>query len=491
MQLPSTRPRSTTFLSILILTLLIAAALYIWRSWSVIGNGFPLDDAWIHQTYARNLAERGEWAFLPGESSAGSTAPIWTILLSLGYLLSVPNVAFSYFLGLVSLLMIVWLVRAHLADARDFPYLLLILLLILISFEWHLLWAALSGMETLLLGMHLLIVVWGTARGWHPAIQGALVGLGLWIRPDGILTLLPVLWVLISHERFSKRLLKEGLLILAGLVILAIPYLYFNFQLGGEWWPSTFYAKQVEYAAAREAPLLLRLINMSFLPFIGPTALLLPGIVYHTIRAFRTRDWTCLAILLWIGAYIAAFAVRLPVTYQHGRYMIPLIPALFLLGFRGLVMIWNTWNDTQVSRILKRVWILSLVLITFAFWVIGADAYATDVAIIETEMVATAEWIAVNTQKSDLIAAHDIGALGYFADRRILDLAGLISPEVIPIMRNEIVLEAFLNDRDADFLMTFPGWYPQLTAEREAVFSSEASFSPSAGGENMKVYRWP
>ena len=37
--------------------------------------GFPLDDAWIHQVYARNLATTGVWAFVPGQTSAGSTSP--------------------------------------------------------------------------------------------------------------------------------------------------------------------------------------------------------------------------------------------------------------------------------------------------------------------------------------------------------------------------------------------------------------------------------
>ena len=52
--------------------------------------GFPLDDAWIHQTYARNLARYGRLEFTPGVSSAGSTAPLWTLLLALGYVLHLP-----------------------------------------------------------------------------------------------------------------------------------------------------------------------------------------------------------------------------------------------------------------------------------------------------------------------------------------------------------------------------------------------------------------
>src|SRR3972149_1221761 len=57
---------------------------YLWFSLETYGLGLPLDDAWIHQTYARNLAERGEWAFVPGEASGGSTAPLWTVLLAGG-----------------------------------------------------------------------------------------------------------------------------------------------------------------------------------------------------------------------------------------------------------------------------------------------------------------------------------------------------------------------------------------------------------------------
>ena len=42
--------------------------------------GFPLDDAWIHQTYARSLASGQGWVYAGGPPSAGSTSPLWTMI---------------------------------------------------------------------------------------------------------------------------------------------------------------------------------------------------------------------------------------------------------------------------------------------------------------------------------------------------------------------------------------------------------------------------
>src|SRR5512147_3207915 len=84
---------------ILALAALVAVLFYLIVSQIVFQIGFPLDDAWIHLTYARNLAEHGEWAFRLGERSAGSTAPLWTVLLSVGFLLGLGPYVWTYLLG--------------------------------------------------------------------------------------------------------------------------------------------------------------------------------------------------------------------------------------------------------------------------------------------------------------------------------------------------------------------------------------------------------
>ena len=55
------------------ITAIVTSLLYLLISSNLTGIGYPLDDAWIHQTYARNLVVYGEWSFVPGQVSGGST----------------------------------------------------------------------------------------------------------------------------------------------------------------------------------------------------------------------------------------------------------------------------------------------------------------------------------------------------------------------------------------------------------------------------------
>ena len=86
--------------------------------------------------------------------------------------------------------------------------------------------------------------------------------------------------------------------------------------------------------------------------------------------------------------------------------------------------------------------------------------------------------------------AQGIGPWGYFGVREILDLAGLVSPEVFPILRDEAALAAYLDSSHAAYLVTLEGWYPALEAGQELLFRTDAPFSPALGGTNMVVYRW-
>jgi arabinofuranosyltransferase len=453
--------------------------------------GFPLDDAWIHQTYARNLALRGEWSYLPGQPSAGSTAPLWSGLLAVGYVLHIGPYLWTYLLG--GLLLVVLGCAGVFAFHKLNPGLrqwgpwvggLLIL-------EWHLVWSAGSGMETLLFAALMLVgLAWIAGEQVNWLQLGLLIGLSVWVRPDGITLLGPAgMLLLFSRQPWGDRL-RSAWRLLLGVALFFVPYLVFNRLLAGAWWPNTFFAKQAEYAVQRQVPLLTRFLNLFALPLVGVGVVLLPGFVYVMLHALQRRKWGLLAGGLWFAGYVFMYAWRLPVTYQHGRYLIPAMPVLFVWGASGMARWVAAAMQTQWARILSRSWVAIAGVVLVSFWALGARAFSQDVSVIESEMVDTARWLAANSPPNTYIAAHDIGALGFFGDRRILDMAGLISPRVVPFIRDEQRLKAFLDDQQVDYLVTFPGWYPKLVEGAHAVWSSQGIFSPSQGGENMVIYRW-
>lgn len=475
--------------------ILLAAAAsvggYLIASLRLYRLGFPLDDAWIHQTYARNLARLGEWSFIPGQASAGSTSPLWTALNAPGFWLGLSPLVWSYLLGWLALAAVGWtgadiLRRLGISGQRA-----CLLGGIFLTLEWHLVWAAGSGMETLLFSLAVLLVWRGLlapVRNWLGL--GLISGLSVWLRPDGITLAGPILLAALLMEADWRGRLEAGFRFGFGLLVWLIPYAIFNLALAGAIWPNTFFAKQIEYAVRLQIPLLVRYLAEWGLPLVGAGAVLLPGFLMFFHHSLKNRRWVPAAFGVWLAGFLLLYALRLPVTYQHGRYVIPAMPVYFLLGLAGLIQ-WVSREETARWRwIIGRAWMVSAGLVLGAFWWLGGRAYARDVAVIESEMVTAAQWIAQNTPPEALIAAHDIGAVGYFSDRQLIDLAGLVSPEVIPFIRDEQQLARLLDEKGADYLMTFPGWYPQLTRRGELVFSTQGAFSPQQGGENMQVYRW-
>jgi hypothetical protein len=310
-----------------------------------------------------------------------------------------------------------------------------------------------------------------------------LVGLSAWVRPDGITLLGPAILALVLVEPGWKPRLRAASLLFLGFAALFVPYLVFNRLLAGSWWPNTFYAKQAEYAVLRQELFWNRLAGQVRPLLQGAGAVLLPGVLLFAWGAFRRRAWGALAGVIWLVGYLGLYAWRLPVAYQHGRYLIPVMPVFLVWGLAGLAGWVQPSTPVMWRRVVGKAWSISAGLVLFLYWLLGARAYSGDVAFIESEMVATARWVSENTDPGALVAAHDIGALGFFGGRRLLDLAGLVSPQVIPFIRDEPRLAAFLDEQGADFLVTFPGWYPELVQRVPGPVYTTGAIRSCLGGE--------
>ena len=478
-------------LAILALAVVIGAGAYLIASALIYRIGFPLDDSWIHQTYARNLAVYGQWAFQLGRPSAGSTAPLWTFLLAIGYWLHLAPYFWTYFLGSLTLFGLAALSEKTARKLFPTYHPRLPWIGLFFAVEWHMLWAAMSGMETLLHALLvtavLVMIITGSRRY---LTLGLLTGVSVWVRPDGLTLLGPVALTIYFVEKSWNEKGRALVLYLIGFGSLFVPYLLFNLWLSGTPMPNTFYAKQTEYASWQAEPIFYRLSVLLVQLLTGPSVVLFPGVIGYVVLAVRRRAWATIAAMLWCGGYLLLYILRLP-AYQHGRYLMPAMPIFFLFGLLAILEFWKSNLFGRNHWFIQTAWQLCLVMVSALFLVLGARSYGEDVGLIESEMVETAKWVAANLPPNAVIAAHDIGALGYFDHHPLIDLAGLVSPEVVPFMRDETRLAEFLNQRGADYLIAFPAFYPELTRTAKPVFVSGGKFAPLLDEKNMAVYGWP
>jgi hypothetical protein len=167
--------------------------------------------------------------------------------------------------------------------------------------------------------------------------------------------------------------------------------------------------------------------------------------------------------------------------------VIPALAPYFVLAGVGTMRLITRRYFRPMQRVLVRV-VAGLALILLpGFYLTGASLYATDVQSINGEMVEAAHWIAENVPPDKLFATHDIGAIGYFAPRALFDLAGLVSPEVVPIITDWTELTKLMEQRGVGYLMVsdeqspFPPKDPRLCQ----LFETAGRPSPL----HMKVYR--
>lgn len=113
--------------------------------------------------------------------------------------------------------------------------------------------------------------------------------------------------------------------------------------------------------------------------------------------------------------------------------------------------------------------------------------------------MAAARWLAAHTAPDALVAANDIGAMAYVGQRRIVDLVGLASPEVIEVLAStprasaarEQQLRDLLVARGVDYVVIFPEWFPVLAQDR--ALTEETRFTvlgaTMLARESIVVYR--
>jgi hypothetical protein len=461
--------------------------LFLVRERSIAGvAGFPLDDSWIHLHFARNLAEGGGFAYNPGRPVAGSTAPLWTLLLAAGAVVAGPSVALAKVLGTVCALGAALLTRRA-ALAWGVPPFVALLAGVALVWTGPMAWGALSGMEVTLAALLVAAVLLAHARE-RTTPTAVLAALAVTARPEAAL-LLPLL--LVARPVSPGRL---ALFLVIPALVLA-PMIAFSYVTVGAPYPATAAAKVegglIGWLGGVREPLAVTFVfrPWAFLRewvlWLWQTHALLP-LALPVLAAAWLRGGRALgAVALALVAHPLGMALLAPYRgpgFQEGRYSIHLLPLAVLVLAVG------------VARLLERRLAL-IVWLGLAVWALvpAAERYGWGVQNIEAMQVRLGHWVAAHTRPRARVALNDIGAIAYVSRREVVDLMGLVTPEILPFRREgEDGVIRFVQDVCPDYVIIFPTWFPRLAGRTDLLEPLERvrlDRVEVAGGPEMVVYR--
>jgi len=385
-------------------------------------------DSYIHYQYAMNLSRGMFMQFNPGEPSGGTTAPLWTMMLSVVYLLTgkglmdigakVLGLLFAFGTGMMLL-----------ALAREFKppekedYLLPFLLVL---DPYYMFWAG-SGMEAsaaafaLALGFFLFI----RKRNW---LAGLAMGLALLLRPE-LLVVLLLFAVLRPTSAF--KLLFPGFFFCA--VYYGLIYASTMTPFPSSWETRRVQAAFTEYAMPLGATAITGLSLYYIFAAHMPLAI-------TALFAYRRRLWIAWLI---IGFFVAFYTIVVPTAYGM-RYLVPAIPLLVLLAAVG------------ARRIGLRTRYLLLLMIPF--WALGFVRKMRNVIYTSQgreNYAMMGRWFKENTPPSILIAAKEV-QIAWFAERRVLSLDGVTDGKVNAYIKKGDDLSGFFKDYRPDYMAGLP-----------------------------------
>jgi hypothetical protein len=445
---------------------------------SLLMADFRLDDSFLSYRTARNIAQGEGFVYNAGQPTLSITNPFYTLLLALLSLL-IPNLPLlGWALSVASIILGAALLARLAGTAGEAASLGAAFFYI----GFPLLWLTL-GLETALLLALGILAVWLYER--EELVWSAVVlAVGTITRPD-----MPVLAAVLAAD-YLLRERRVPLRPLAAYLGVLLPWVVFSFLTFNSPLPASLGAKSAQAALGITGFSLgttfVGGLGLIFRALITQSWLWLPVIALALAGALgmRRAHWARL-LLAWGAAHLIGYVALGVVPYRW--YYAPLVPGL--AASFGLGVEWLAEHLPE-----RRRWpalTLSLAVL------VGASARSfslIDLTIRRGESFIAAayspamfpllptvdwdiyresgQWLRDNTPPGAVIGVAEVGQLGYYAERTMIDYLGLLQPEVAQAVKR----------RDIYW------WLPHFTPDYLVL--SEADGVPSLYGYGLDEVSW-
>jgi len=416
---------------------------------------FTMDDAYITVRYAENLLRGEGLVFNPGERVEGYSSPLHVVVLAALGVFGVALVDLAKVLGLAAAAATALCVVA-LARRLEAAWWLAGAAGVAVALHPGLLYYASSGLETTLYTLLVtaaalrLVVELKEAPGARRPVSLWLLGLAAVTRPEGALLLALGcgcrLWRARTEARHAtatataedgdraapasprRAIAAEALArCLPAWAPLAL-WVVIRRATYGEWLPNVYYAKPSGFGWEGLGE------GVAYLhgAVMGGGTYLAVGLALAALLLFRPRAPVAAALLL--AAVQAAAAVYSTGDWMiEARYALPAIPIVIALAAA---------SAAALTARRKLDWLAAVaaagLLIAFGARATGlagdlAEDNVHDHAHRSDGNAALGRWLADNTPEGATVVTDEIGAIGYYSKRHIMDKLGLVDPEVAQV----------------------------------------------------------
>lgn len=379
------------------------------------------DDTFIYMQYARNIADGAGFSFNSGEPSYGVTSPLWVLFLSIPYFSSLDGFWFAKTFDLIfALLSVIYFYRLSKTIFVNEPFLSYISVFFFIVNPWFIRWSF-TGMETSL-AVLLSVLAFYLYYGEKFRSMFMTLGIFLLVRPESfVLVILLSLLVSVKLIKEKKFYIKEACIYL---VLLCLPIILFMI------YANTFFGTILPNTAAGKSTLtlspqiILNQVREIFKVIAGSSIIELFLTLVFLIISVKRKDFQkTLPFLFWIFGLIFLYTVTDADIIS--RYLLIITPFFIILGLKTFENLKNyKVNFAIISTIIC---LLYSQFIFYKFVKPSTDDFTVGV---NECFIPIGNWLHQNTPQSSKILMNDVGAVGYYSQRYVIDAAALINRDI-------------------------------------------------------------
>ncbi len=482
------------------------------------GSGFPSDAAWARAVFARNLASGEGLCFNPGTPAAGAAGSSWVLALAAAGFFTGTFLLTAKVLGVLSVVLaayLAWYIALNLLGDWRFAF----LSGLLVAASPRLTAQGLSGTEAAWAALLVMASVHWQAVSWEGtsfqrALGAAAIGLAALSRPELIL-LLPLLladrWLAsLAHETPGERLrggIARSIPEFGGAAAAVAPFLIYNFRSGGPLWQQPELSLRLPDAWAWANTALDALWADNPAVFLA-AVIGLPVVLASALRR-RSGHPSFLLLLIPLVTALAPGAIWRQGDAENGLFTAAyLTPVVAVLGASGLFLAYRATRhllspeQARARRIAFGAGLALTCALVFGFIAARHPGvwreYGFRVKKVSDLQGFLGRWAADHLAADASIASREVGAIGFFSGKRMIDLGGTISQQGLEFLSQpgspDSNLLAYLEKSRPSHVALRPSDFPDLSQRADLLTPAVTCVvtDPFSGGiTTMALYETP